>query len=413
MIAKRFLVATSVFLTTAFARDEQAAAEFDVLWHAIRDEYAYFDQCGADWERVRATYRPRFLELAPSADSVPWLERVLDELHDAHVQLNYNTKSSWRLVPSGSDLRARFVADRVVIDAVRAGSAAEAAGFVPGLVVVSVDGLAIDVAIERRLGECQSRRAPDAHPWALQSVLAGRHDSTRRIEVEDDVGRRVISIDESKRRKDDPRPLDYERHAEGIGVIAIHDSLGDDALVPAFDDALLALRDAPMLVLDLRDTPRGGNTTVARSILGRFVEREAPYQKHELVAEERAYGVKRSWLELVSPRGPFAYRGRVIVLVGAWTGSMGEGLAIAFDGLERGTVVGSPMAGLKGAISRVSLGESGITASFPTEKLFHVDGTPRERFQPRVVVDLAAPEHRGNADAALAVALSMFASEPR
>lgn len=397
----------------AYARDERAAAEFDVLWHALRDRYAYLEESGVDWDCVRASYRPRFVDLGPGADTVPLLERVLDELCDAHIQLNFNTSSSWRLVPSGSDLRGRFDGDDVVIDAVRAGSPAEAAGVVPGMRVLALREIPIDTAVERRFGECRRRASESDRDWALQSVLAGRRDEPRVLEIELDGVRRRFAIDESKRAPPPSAPLSFSLRDDGIGVIAIHDSLGDDLLVPAFDDALAALREAKALVLDLRDTPRGGNTTVARSLLGRFVDREAPYQKHELVSEARAYGVKRSWLELVSPRGPFVYSGRVAVLVGAWTGSMGEGVAIAFDGLDRGTVIGARMAGLKGALARVELDAGGVVASFPAEKVFHVDGSPRERFVPRIVVDLAAPEHRGKPDPTLDVALAFLAKETR
>ena len=72
---------------------------------------------------------------------------------------------------------------------------------------------------------------------------------------------------------------------------------------------------------------------VAKGILGRFVGREQPYQKHVLPSEERDTGIWRSWLELVSRRGDFIYDRPVVVLVGRWTGSMGEGLAMGFDRL--------------------------------------------------------------------------------
>ena len=143
--------------------------------------------------------------------------------------------------------------------------------------------------------------------------------------------------------------------------------------------ALEELRDTAGLVLDLRNTPSGGITTVARGILGRFVERETPYQRHELPGEERDTGVRRAWLELVAPRGPFRYDRPVVVLVGRWTASMGEGLAVAFDAFGA-PVIGGRMAGLRGAIEAFILPESGFTIRIPVERLSHVDGTPRERF---------------------------------
>jgi carboxyl-terminal processing protease len=189
-----------------------------------------------------------------------------------------------------------------------------------------------------------------------------------------------------------------------VGYVRIHNALGDLALVAAFDSALVMLRDTRALVLDLRDTPSGGNTTVARGILGRLVSSTHPYQMHELPSEERQYGIKRVWVEHVAPRGPFTYERPVAVLVGRWTGSMGEGLAMALDGLERGTVIGTPMAGLLGATYGVQLPHTGWGVRIPAERLFHVDGTPREDFLPAVRVPPGPPSD----DAALAAALRIL-----
>jgi carboxyl-terminal processing protease len=127
---------------------------------------------------------------------------------------------------------------------------------------------------------------------------------------------------------------------------------------------------------------------VAKGILGRFVGREQPYQKHVLPSEERDTGIRRSWLELVTPRGDFIYQRPVVVLVGRWTGSMGEGLAMGFDATGTGTVVGTAMAGLFGATFRIVLPRSGIGLNLPAERLYHVNGTPREAFLPKVLVDI-------------------------
>jgi carboxyl-terminal processing protease len=75
----------------------------------------------------------------------------------------------------------------------------------------------------------------------------------------------------------------------------------------------------------------------------------------------------------------------VVVLVGPWTGSMGEGLAIGFHHAAHAAVVGRPMAKLLGALDEFRLPASGIAFRIPTEKLFHVDGTPRESFVPSVL----------------------------
>jgi hypothetical protein len=72
---------------------------------------------------------------------------------------------------------------------------------------------------------------------------------------------------------------------------------------------------------------------------------------------------------------------------------MGEGIAIGMDGMKRATIVGTEMARLVGATSGIKLPHTEIGVSFPTERLFHIDGTPREKFLPPVYIDLLLNEN--------------------
>ena len=135
------------------------------------------------------------------------------------------------------------------------------------------------------------------------------------------------------------------------------------------------------LIIDLTETPSGGNTTVARSIMGRFINKTMPYQQHEF--DEKEFDTKRKWVEYVTPRKT-QYKGKVFVIVGRWTGSMGEGIAIGFDGLKRAKVIGTKMAGLLGAINGFRMSETNIGFQIPTERLYHINGTPREKYKPTI-----------------------------
>ncbi len=61
------------------------------------------------------------------------------------------------------------------------------------------------------------------------------------------------------------------------------------------------------------------------------------------------------------------------------------------NAVANATLVGTPMAGLRGELREVTLRHSGIVVRFPAEKTYHVDGTPREALRPAIPVDLAAP----------------------
>jgi len=134
----------------------------------------------------------------------------------------------------------------------------------------------------------------------------------------------------------------------------------------------------------MTETPGGGNSAVARAIMSRFISKEMPFQKHE--ATETSYRIKRSWTEYVTP-GKDTYQKDVFILVGHWTGSMGEGIAIGFDGMARAKIIGTKMAGLLGAIEHFKLSQTKIGYQFPTERVYQFNGTPREEYRPGYLTD--------------------------
>ena len=363
---------------------EQYLADFDALWTYIRDYYAYFHQKQTDWERVRTHYRPHAAQLTGRREFVGLLENVVEELYDHHAHLGVNTSSSPRMIPTDVDLWAEWRDERAVITDVREGSHAEEVGIRPGMEVLTVGGQPIRTAVRERLPAGLRSPDPAAELWALRAVLAGRHD--RPVQLTLGTGDQRRSFEFQPGQTVHPNALlTVSALHDSIGYIRVHNSLGNTELIAAFDSALAELRHTRGLILDLRGTPSGGNTTVARGIMSRLIAEEKPYQRHELPVEERRFGVRRLWTEYVAPRGPFTYQAPVVVLVGRWTGSMGEGLAIGLDGLGRATVVGRPMAGLVGALYETKLPHTGFVLRVPAERLFHINGMPREAFVPRAL----------------------------
>lgn len=361
----------------------QRVEEVDALCRFVAEEYAYLESADVDWDAACAEGRRSALEAADRDAHVHRLEALLRELHDAHAHLGTHTPGSPRLVPSQTDALARWQDGRARVTAVR--GAAAAAGLREGDELIAIDGVA--VAEAARVYEARYLRGanPAARDQALRVALAGRHE---RDEIVLDVaapgGSRRFAYRPASARAAAPLEATLER---GVLHVRVNDALGDDALVAAFDLAL----DAPGvrgLVLDLRDTGSGGNSRVARGLMGRLVERLRPYQVHEAVGEARASGIRRVWIEQVAPRGR-VFRGPVAVLVGPWTGSMGEGLAIGLNGARGAPVFGRPMARLLGALGEITLPHSGIAVRIPTERLSHVDGTPRETFVPCAVAPRA------------------------
>ena len=405
--------ATGVFAGCGWAGSERpterlpASAyteDFDAAWAFIRDTYAYFDHEVVDWERVRVVLRPRTAAVRDHAGFVGLLEELVEHLCDHHAHLGVHTASSPRLVPSGTDLWAEHRGAMAVITAVRAGSAAEGSGLRPGMRIVAIEGSPVTAAVDDRLPHAVKSDHPGARDWALRMLLAGRHGTSVNVEVETETG--MLNTTFEPRQWGRPAAPLTARHLDGeIGYVRLHDTLGQDALIPTWDAALARFQETRGLVLDLRDTPGGGDAAVARPLMGRLVSSSVPYQRHQRIDLTLPGGSRRTWTEAVMPRGPFTYDKPMVVLVGRWTASMGEGVAIALDGMKRADVFGSPMAGLRGAIETLSLTHSKIPVRVPAERLYHVDGTPREAFVPPF------PVEAGPGDAVLDAAVKRLQSE--
>jgi hypothetical protein len=121
----------------------------------------------------------------------------------------------------------------------------------------------------------------------------------------------------------------------------------------------------------------------------KFISKEHFYQKHEYYAEEKSSGIKRSWVEIVSPRKDKYNNKPLVVLCNHWTGSIAEGIVIGFDALNRPNtkIIGTEMARLKGAVYTFEMPNTKIRFTFPVERLYYINGLPREEYTPPIFID--------------------------
>jgi len=377
-------------------------ADFRQFCDFVRTEYAYFDSKATDWNATCNALGPAARNARTRDAFVGTLESALAQLYDTHAHLGTNTDASLRLVPTGSQLRLAWREGRAYVTDVRRDSAAERAGIRVGDEITDLDGVPVSKAIEPLAPRYLLRADPLARDWALNVAVAGRHvQKTRRLWLASSTGKKMVEYEADA--TGNPAGLLQSRRIGNVGYVRIHNSLGDDALVTAFDKSMSDFAEVTGLILDLRDTPSGGTSSVARGMMGHFVATPSPYQRHEYVAESRETGVPRVWVEYVSPRTP-RLDVPLVILVGAWTGSMGEGIAIGLNGARGAPVLGQRMAQLLGALGETRLAHFGFAVRVPNEKLFHVNGTAREAFMPQPVGE------SGTGDAELAAALAILST---
>jgi carboxyl-terminal processing protease len=367
---------------TAPAQSDYAADAVSIE-KLVNDNYAYLERFPSRRMPMTAQLRGEATKVSSEAELIRYAERALTLLADHHAITGSSLKDSWGVFPSYGDLWIEPSGGKYVITAVREASPAATAGIKEGDVLVAIDGQPVSAAVAAFWSDLGATGGGERDGYAARVLAAGRRDRLRHLMI----GQRTATPRDmelpnlySSWRSDQP-PVTVTSDG-AVTRIKFNDSLGDSETIAAFDAAIGQANRARSLVIDLTDTASGGNTSVARAILGWFVRRPSFYQVHNLPSEERETGIGRQWVEQVLPRQGKYWDGPVTVRVGRWTGSMGEGIAIGFAAIGK-RVEGSRMAGLLGAVYDYPLEKSGQVIKFPSERLSAVDGTPREKFIPR------------------------------
>lgn len=375
------LTATSAAQTAATPLPEDYRQDALALPALIEKQYAYMERLPDHSFPVSEILKAEAKGVHDQASLLRYAEHALIAMADHHAITGASFADSWAVTPSYSDLWIEPRDGAWIITAVRADTPAETSGVQPGDRLTAVGDQTTSEAIAAFWREIGLPPQGDRAGYAARVLAAGRRDRPRDLTI--------TTADGTIRRLSLPNlysvaraPSRVESHSEGEAlVIRINDSLGDPATIAAFDAVMATAQEDQPVIIDLTETPGGGNTTVARAVMGWFVDAPAAYQIHTLPAEARETGIERRWVEQVLPRPGKRHHGPVQVRVGRWTGSMGEGLAIGLHA-QGARVVGQPMAGLLGAIYDLRLPRTGLVIKIPVERLYAVDGAPREQFRP-------------------------------
>ncbi|MDP1027078.1 S41 family peptidase [Sphingomonas sp. KR1UV-12] len=303
---------------------------------------------------------------------------MLGELYDAHAHRGDAADGTARL--PYHDLWVEPAAGNALVTSVRDGSAAADAGIVARDTIIGVDGIPAAARAAASMPRCLSHPDPAATAFTLNIAVAGRRGQPRRITLRSAKGgKRAVFLP----LKITPRLPDVESRLlqDGYGYIVIR-SFSDQAVVDAFDAALLRFREAPGLIIDVRQNG-GGDTAVARPIMGRFIAKEKPYAR---MRRRDGDHLSQLWTEIVDPRGPFTYTAPVVVITTRWSASMAEGFPMGMRGIGRASIVGTPMMRLGAGVFPLHLDRTGIQLQYSAEPVYDVHDRARSLLEPDVLV---------------------------
>ncbi len=392
--------------TATRSPDFDARAAWNEFESTLREAYAYLDRADFSADAQLSHLRALAVASRNSQEFRALVHRGGFAFTDPHLLAGPLTDDDPNVFPTSADLVIEARGEALLVADVRIDSPADRAGVRPGWRLVGVDDDPIEHAIERVWNGAVLAKTDAQRAYAATLAANGRRAGRRVLEFAIGDERRVQHLENPRAFADEvaARELLTVRRQGDIAIIRIENSLGDRELITAFDHALTGLANVRGLVLDLRNTPSGGNTDTARAIIGHFTDEIRAYQIHEIPAVERATGVPRRFVEQVIPRAP-QHHGRVAVLGGRWTGSMGEGLTIGLHAAAGARTFASDLGDLLGALHVFELKRAGVTLEMGAERLLHVDGTPREEFIADVPLASADRDARGG-DPAMTAALT-------
>lgn len=400
------LVLLTIALTSCFkvTKDSQFNANnaWEELETVLKQEYAYLDRPNFNVQQLFTEFESLATATKTRQEFADVCQMFLRHFYDPHLNLGPYDENDFSVFPTGSDIRAAFKNSRFIIEDVKADSAADKAGIKPGAELKNIDNLPAKQAVEKVFGKKLEQLLPEQINYGVNVSLGGYRNKQRTIKLKHHENFKTYHLASSYEWLDatENGPTVTYRKFNNIGYIRFNNSLGNSETINAFKEAINELTETKSLIIDLRNTPSGGNTGVAEPILGHFVSKKTAYQRYQ--TQENGISYKQANMETayVEPSLPY-YTKPFVVLAGHWTGSMGEGMTIGLDAIGAKTIIGAPMADLLGGIKTVKLIESDTWLELGFERLYHVNNTYREDFEPYIMMSSADRDVNGDDPALL------------
>lgn len=377
------LAFTTLFVFNCYSQGntinkEKIREDLNEIINDISKNYVYLNEKNVSIDCIREYYSSQIKNIKTEEDTVLLFEYLLDEFYDSHLNLRTHRPSSYRLYTS---IYASIKDGKPIISNVWKTQIENLEQNIIGAEILKYNGIDFQKVISDFPTHCNDKKHPEVKEWITNKILAGRYNEPRILTLRLTDNKEIEFDIDTIKLKENSNLLTVKT-VDDIGVIRINNSLGNDDLVSEFDKALDDLFETKGIIIDLRNTINGGDSYEARGIMSRFITKKKPYQQHAFIEKsEDNPDVERNWVEYVIPRGK-TYKKPVVVLVGRWTGSMGEGLAIGFEGMERGEIVGTEMRRLAGEVFDFGFKHQNYGYKLSAAKLYHINGTIREEYIP-------------------------------
>lgn len=350
---------------------------FNALVDQLKNEYAFTEYKGIDWEALRAEFLPRF----ESARSVVAYQRSLRDfswaIPDGHVSGPFVLEDFREAVSGGLGFAMRELDDgRILVNFITPNGPADLAGIELGAEILALNGQPVIEAVNNAVVysapfstdhalRLQQLRYATRFPLDTEVTVTFRNfgggeqtaKMTAVLEFDSfsfsslNIGRTGLEL-----------PLEYELLPDGYMLVQIF-SFSDNSLlaIQLWERMMRALNEnqIPGLIIDMRQNG-GGSGFLADQMAAYFFNEPHVLGNAGYYDEDRGefYFDPRTEDRFYLPAEELRYKGDVVVLVGPNCASACEFFSYDMTIADRAAIVGQyPTAGLGGSVDEVLMPE--------------------------------------------------------
>lgn len=400
--------------------EAERVAGLSLFWSEAKYNFVHFANApGLDWDKAYLDALPAVIAARDTREYYDVLMRLAPLLRDGHTNVYPPHELAGRF-SARPPMRTALVEDKVLVTEVWSPALA-AQGVHVGDEVTAIDDLEVHrYASERVMPYVSSSTPQDAQVRAYgYQLLAGDEHVPVRLSLRSPAGR-AWSLSVPRGAAPDARKPElfvFKMLPGKVAYLAL-DNFESDAGVKAFEQHLPQILAAKGLVLDLRRNG-GGSSGYGAQILSYLSTQPIPTpDMRELAVSPvaRAWGdLRLDWRRLPGSGEPYVQRrertfdGPVAMLIGPRTYSAAEDVAMAFDRMHRGPLVGETTGGSTGQPLMFDL-PGGGKARICVKWDRYPDGRELvgKGIQPTEMVPVAVEDVRSGRDAALARAVALL-----
>jgi carboxyl-terminal processing protease len=340
--------------------EDEKIAGLSKLWSEVK--YNFVDTATLeklDWDKQYLEALPRVRATRSTEDYYRVLQELVAKLKDGHTGVYPPQELSDRMLGIPL-LKTRPIDGRVIVTEVL-DPGLRAKGIMPGLEVTAVDGMEVKAYAARELAPYVSASTPQDEELRTFGYLflRGPVGTAPRVAFRDAAGKQFeqqlprVSLEARKAAMANSPSFEFSMLPGDVAYVSLN-SFNDDSAAEAWLAAFDEIAKSSALVIDVRRNG-GGNSDVGYKILSTLDDKAfltSRWATRDYKPTWRAWNKEQPMYaeapEVFQPDPQRQYKKPVLVLISAATYSAAEDFVVAFDSMQRGTLVGEATGGSTG-----------------------------------------------------------------